>query len=197
MPTLMCQTSTFHFTVLLATSLLVVGLAGCKKNSYQSDKEIPAAIRDAASAKLKGKLARAWGGDNFEVGQKQQLHYLCLVGVDCPEPGQPYFNESRDHLVNTCSNREIEFEILYYDELKREIGHAWVTNADGKRVNLAIDLLSRGLGWYEGSDFEGSDRYRATMESARKKKLGLWIQPNPMPPWEHWEQTRDAVRDAK
>lgn len=197
MPPLICQTSSCHFTMLLATSLLAIGLAGCEKNSIQSDKEIPAGIRDTAPAILKGRLARAWGGDNFEVGQKQQLHYFLLLGVDCPEPGQPYFNESRDHLVNTCGKREIEIEVLSYDELKREIGHAWVTNGDGKRVNLAIDLLSRGLGWYQGSEFEGSDRYREAMESARTKKLGLWVQPNPMPPWEHWQKTRNAVRGRK
>ena len=91
----------------------------------------------------------------------------------------------------------MEMEVLHYDELKREVGHAWVTNADGKRINLAIELLSKGLGWYDGNEFEGSDRYRETMESARTKKLGLWSQPNPKPPWEHWKETEDAIRGKK
>lgn len=191
------QASSFHFTMLLATSLLAIGLAGCEKNPFQSNKEIPAGLRKIAPTILKGKLARTWGGDNFEVGQTHQLHYFFLTGVDCPGPGQPYFDEACGCLIDTCSDHEMEMEVLHYDELKREVGHAWVTNADGKRINLAIELLSKGLGWYDGNEFEGSDRYRETMESARTKKLGLWSQPNPKPPWEHWKETEDAIRGKK
>ena len=197
MPPPIIQSSTFRFTILLATSFLAILLAGCEKISSVSDKPMPAGLRETAPTTLRGKLFRTWGGDNFEVGQKQQLHYFLLIGVDCPEPGQPFFDEACDCLINTCSDREIEMDVLRYDEFKREIGHAWVTNDDGVRVNLAIDLLSKGLGWYDHNEFEGSDRYREIMESAREKKLGLWSQPNPTPPWEHWKNTQDAARGKK
>ena len=160
MPPLFNQTSPFYFSVLLATGLLVIGLAGCEKNSLVTGKNIPAGLREIAPTTLKGKLSRTWGGDNFEVGQKEQLHYFFLTGVDCPEPGQPFYEQACDYLINTCSDRDIEMEVLRYDELKRETGHAWVEDANGKRVNLAIGLLSKGLGWYDGNEFEGSDRYR-------------------------------------
>jgi len=193
MLSLIKQTSSFAI-LFLATGLLAVGLTGCEKTSFQSSKEIPAGLREIAPAMLKGKIARAWGGDNFEVGEKYQLHYFFLIGVDCPEPGQPFFKEARDYLLNTCSEQEIEMEVLRYDELKREVGHAWITNAEGIRVNLAIDLLTRGFGWFDENEFEGSDRYRNAMETARAAKLGLWSQPNPTPPWEHWQKTEDAIR---
>jgi len=183
--------------LLCATGMLINALIGCGKGSFQSNKEIPAGLRDVGPAKFSGKLARTWGGDNFEVGLKQQLHYFLLIGVDCPEPGQPFFEEACEHLINTCGDQELELEVLQYDELKRELGHGWVTNAQGVRINLALDLLSKGLGWYQGSEFDGSDQYRATMESARAKKIGLWSQPDPTPPWEHWKSTRDAIRGKK
>lgn len=194
MQSLNIQTSTFYSSILLATSLLVVGLVGCEKNSLVAGKNIPAGLRNVAPAILKGKLSRTWGGDNFEVGQREQLHYFFLTGVDCPEPGQPFYEEARTYLIDTCSDREIEMEVLRYDEFKREIGHAWVEDAKGKRVNLAIGLLSRGLGWYDGNKFEGAGQYRETMESARTKKIGLWSQPNPTPPWEHWKKFEDAIK---
>ncbi len=196
-PPLNRQIIGFRFGILLVGGLLAVGLGGCEKNSLLDGKNIPAGLRDVAPTKLRGTLSRTWGGDNFEVGQREQLHYFLLIGVDCPEPDQPFFQEAVDHLVDTCGNREIEMEVLSYDEFKRELGHAWVTDADGQRVNLAITLLSKGLGWYEGSEFAGSDRYRETMESARAKKLGLWSQPNPTPPWEHWKRTNDALSVEK
>ena len=197
MPPPNIQNSTFRFTILLATSFLAILLAGCEKISSVSDKPMPAGLREIVPTTLRGKLFRTWGGDNFEAGQKQQLHYFLLIGVDCPEPGQPFFDEACDCLISTCSDHEIEMDVLRYDEFKREIGHGWVTNDDGVRVNLAIDLLSKGLGWYDRNEFEGSDRYREIMESAREKKLGLWSQPNPTPPWEHWKNTQDAARGKK
>jgi endonuclease YncB( thermonuclease family) len=198
MPPLADQTDVRHQTLFLATLIvLAIGVVGCKRMSFKNNKEIPAKLRDVAPTTLRGKLHRAWGGDNFEVGQKNQLHYFLLVGVDCPEPGQPYYNQSCEHLVDVCSDREIELEIESYDQYKREIGHAWVTDADGTRINLALDLLSRGLGWHPGSTFAGSDQYRKAMESARERKIGLWSQPNPMPPWEHWKRTQDAVSNGK
>jgi endonuclease YncB( thermonuclease family) len=187
----------FQFGMLLAAGLMAIGLAGCEKNSLVEGKNIPAGLREVASAKLTGTLSRTWGGDNFEVGQREQLHYFLLIGVDCPEPGQPFFEEACDYLNETCGKREIEMEVLSYDDFKRELGHAWVTDADGERVNLALALLSKGLGWYNDSEFEDSDRYRQTMESARTKKLGLWAQPNPTPPWEHWKKTRDEIRGER
>ncbi len=193
---------TSYFSILfLVTGLLAVGLLscelGCEKASFQSSKEIPAGLRDVAPTTLKGKLSRAWGGDNFEFGQKQQLHYFFMIGIDCPESGQPFYKRAHNYLIERCFDREMDIEVLMYDELKREVGHAWVTEADGKRVNLAIDLLSNGFGWYDGNEFEGAEQYREAMESARAKKLGLWSQPNPTPPWEHWKKTQDVIRGKK
>lgn len=192
------QTAPSHFAILLvATGLLAIGLAGCDKDSFRSSKNIPAGLRDVAPTTFKGKVARAWGGDNFEVGENQQLHYFFLIGVDCPEPGQPFYDEARNYLLNTCSDREVEMEVLRYDEFKREVGHGWVNDADGERVNLAIELLTRGFAWYDQNEFEGSDRYREAMETARSKKLGLWSQSDPTPPWEHWQNTEDAISGKK
>jgi len=116
MPPLINQSSIFYLSALLASSLLAIGLAGCEKDPFQSDKPIPAGLREIAPTTLRGKLARTWGGDNFEVGQKEQLHYFFLTGVSCPGPGQPFFNEARDYLIITCSDFEIEMEVLRYDE---------------------------------------------------------------------------------
>ncbi len=179
-----------HAVRALVASVLIFGVAGCG----QSGKAIPAGLREVGPATLKGKLSRAWGGDNFEFGQQQQLHYFFMTGIDCPELGQPFGEEARRYLIDTYCDRELEMEVLQYDELKREIGHAWATNQEGGRVNLAIDLLSRGYGWYDGNEFEGAEQYRAAMEIARTKKIGLWSQPNPTPPWEHWQKTEDAIR---
>ena len=68
MPPLADQTDVRHQTLFLATLIvLAIGVVGCKRMSFKNNKEIPAKLRDVAPTTLRGKLHRAWGGDNFEV----------------------------------------------------------------------------------------------------------------------------------
>ena len=55
---------------------------------------VPAGIRAESSANLVGYIGRVWGADNFEFGDENALHYFFITGVDCPEPGQPFYEKS-------------------------------------------------------------------------------------------------------
>ena len=183
--------------VTLSVALVFLTICGCGDNALRllkQRKAIPAGLREDAQTTLRGKIKRAWGGDNFEVGQQEQLHYFFLVGVDCPEPGQPYYDEARNFLLDQTRDREIEMQVIRYDELKREVGHAWYTNDQGERVNLAIELLKRGYGWYNGKVFENSEAYAVAMEGARGNQRGLWQDPDPTPPWDYWQQVENEIR---
>ena len=191
--------SKVNVTLLVGLSVTLVSLAicGCGDSvlhALNQRKAIPAMLRDEVQTTFHGRLKRAWGGDNFEIGQVEQLHYCFLVGVDCPEPGQPFYDDALNFLLEQTRKRELEMQVTRYDDLKREIGHAWYTNDEGERVNLAIELLKRGYGWYDGSEFENLEAYKAAMEDARGSQLGLWQDPNPTPPWDYWQQVKNRIR---
>jgi len=102
-----------------------------------------------------------------------------LNGIDCPEKGQPFYEEATDYTSRFCLYKEVG--VIKYD--KDEYGRliADIILPDGK--NLSEELVRAGLAWwyYLYSD----DLVLKQLENeARLDKRGLWSQPNPMPPWE-------------
>ena len=53
---------------------------------------------------------------------------------------------------------------------------------DGLSLNLY--LLETGYAWWYQKYAPGCDACRHSAEKARLRGLGLWSQPNPIPPWE-------------
>lgn len=182
------QRCRFVLPMVLLTLMSLV-LPGCQKQ-----KAIPARLVQSLPARTNGKIIRAWGGDNFECGHRTQLHFFFIIGVDCPELGQPFYEEAKQHLLKTSQGQTIEMEVLDYDELKREIGHVWIINQAGQRINFGIELLEQGLAWFDQNEFEGADRYREAVKIAQDKKIGIWSQPDPIPPWEFWQRQVQSLR---
>jgi len=154
---------------------------------------IPAGLRAESSAKLVGHIGRAWGGDNFEFGDADALHYFFITGIDCPEPGQPFFKQSKLFLLRNFRRKVLQLTIDGYDDSKREFGHATYEDEDGRTTDVGLTMIENGLAWCDGSEFEGAQSYRDAFENARRKKIGLWAQPNPVPPWEFYRLQQASV----
>lgn len=155
-------------------------------------KSIPAALRTDPATTLVGYIGRCWGGDNFEFGDTEELHYFWLTGVDCPEPGQPFFQASKRFLLDRYKHKPLQLTVDGYDHLKREFGHAYYTSPEGVTTDVALDLLKHGMAWYDGSQFDGDQAYKDALAAAKKAKIGIWSQRTPVPPWEFWQQQQAA-----
>ncbi|WP_412479602.1 thermonuclease family protein [Azonexus sp. IMCC34839] len=107
-----------------------------------------------------------------------------LSGADTPETGQAYWRVARDALHRQIADRRMMVRCYKQDWRKREVCHALV---DGKDPALA--LVEQGLAWYA---FMFADEltpemrvaYEAAEAGARQGRIGLWQEPDPMPPWE-------------
>ena len=181
-------------------AIIMVALLACYIAVGRDDKllidstSIPAGVRAEASANLVGYIGRVWGGDNFEFGDASELHYFFITGVDCPEPGQPYFNQSKRFLLKNYGHKILELTIDGYDESKRQFGHAIYVDENGRSTDVGLTLVENGMAWYNGSEFEGSDAYREAFENAKRSKIGLWAQPNPLPPWEFYHRQQKSMQ---
>ena len=147
---------------------------------------VPAGLRAESSANLVGYIGRVWGGDNFEFGDASELHYFFITGVDCPEPGQRFYEQSKQFLLKNYRHKKLSLTVDGYDDWKRESGHALYIDEKGHSTDIGLSLIENGMAWYDGSDFEGAQAYRAAFENAKRKKIGLWVQPDPKPPWEFY-----------
>jgi endonuclease YncB( thermonuclease family) len=179
-----------------ASMLIFIGVMGCR-DSIES-KSLPAPIRDEVEYNLIGRIHRVWSADNFEFGDQQELHFILVRGVDCPKLGQAFHSQSRRAARALTNGKDVRIEVVGRDELMTEIADVFVSNEDNStqdETNVGLELIKRGLGWYDGNEFEGADVYRLAQEEAKAQKIGLWSLENPVSPAEFEAQMNQTMLD--
>ena len=116
-------------------------------------------------------------------------HKIRLSGIDSPEKGQPFGQTCKKSLSDLAYDRVVAVASNKLDRFGRVIGKVLV---NGQDVNL--EQVRRGCGWhykkYQNEQIL-DDRlsYNAAEELARASRIGLWIDSEPMPPWD-WRKAR-------
>ena len=162
------------------------------------------AFADAAT--LEGRVVRVADGDTITVlDSDTQQHKIRLAGIDAPESKQPYGQASRKHLAELVAGKNVTVEWAKHDKYGRIVGKVMVASPDAcpgarpncpKTLDACLAQIASGLAWhfkrYESEQSE-EDRHRYTFAEieARAKRVGLWGEPSPTPPWE-WRAEKRA-----
>lgn len=174
-------------------ALLMSTILGCQDSN--EDKALPAPIREQVEHVAVGRIPRAQGGDQFEFWESDIIHSVTIRGVDCPQPGQKFYREARGFLWKMTRKQLVRIEVVDREESMIEIADAFVINADPADIegdlNIGLALLRKGLGWFDGTEFENSELYQQAELEARTNKIGLWSQLDPIPPGE-FESAKQA-----
>ncbi|OGV69431.1 MAG: hypothetical protein A2283_16425 [Lentisphaerae bacterium RIFOXYA12_FULL_48_11] len=166
---------------------LVKGKSSKRQYTYSVMKRLLIPIIMAISFPLAygkdvGNVKRIVSGDTIEFFNKDSIITEHIKGIDAPEPGQPFFNESKTFLEKLISERTVELRVdelwcegAPLNEIMVEQGYAWFCPKNGKwfcyeTVNNDRNTLNRL------ADFESK---------AKKDKKGLWAKGTPVPPWEY------------
>ena len=150
------------------------------------------AILLAATALVADAAAVEWvqvkwvaDGDTITIlDSRNNQHKIRFHGIDTPERGQPYGNAAREALSDMVAGKTVGIVVVDTDRYGRTVGRVYV---DGRDVNLA--MVEQGFAWWYRR-FAPNDRaLEAAERSAREGKLGLWREPDPIPPWD-WRRSR-------
>ena len=174
--------------------LLIFVAVGCGEPSYST---VPAPMVKKPEYELWGNIRRIGGGDNFEFSDASGLHYISVRGVVSPKRGQKFYWKSINAVkALKPTTQPIRVKVVELDESMVEIADVFAADLT-EEINIGLELIRRGLGWYDGNEFEGAEEYRESEALARKQKLGLWSLDNPVPPWEFEkkETRRSATRN--
>lgn len=128
---------------------------------------------------LNGKVVGLSEGDTLSIliGESD-IRTVCLSGVDCPDKGQEFYQESKTAASDLCLGKQVSIEITGINDQGKTLGV--VTLEEG--LNLNQELLRRG--WAFHYTRYGQDPTLAELESqARTAHLGLWAQAEPVAPW--------------
>lgn len=128
---------------------------------------------------LSGKVVSIADGDTFTLldAEKQQ-HKIRLEGIDAPESKQAFGTQSRKALADRVFNKQVTVEWKEKDQYGRILGHVIV---DDQWINK--QQVADGWAWHF-KRYSKSAILADAENAARKAKLGLWADKEPIPPWE-------------
>jgi endonuclease YncB( thermonuclease family) len=157
-----------------------------------------------------GKVAWVSDGDTIRVNQGHTTTTIRFQAVDAPEiahkaygdrpatDAQPFGYDAKDFTFRKASRQVVRVAVDEIDKYGRSVGTIFLP--DGTNLNEA--LVAAGYGWWYAKYAPTRSRLARLEAEARHRKLGLWRDPDPMPPWifrhpelrEEWEKSKCELR---
>ncbi|MBN1949986.1 MAG: thermonuclease family protein [Bacteroidales bacterium] len=126
---------------------------------------------------ITGKLVRVIDGDDVLIQTIDSTFNVHLYGIDAPELGQTYCEQSVAHLESYLWN---EATLYLKNDINQEGISAWVVI---KRNNINVEMVRNGYAWYNRPHTINAELARSEMHASRFR-LGLWKSNDPVAPWD-------------
>lgn len=149
---------------------------------------------------ITGRVVGVADGDTITVlDAERQQHKIRLQGIDAPEKVQPFGQRSKENLSRLVFNKEVRVEWTKRDRYQRIVGKVWVQPADCPTCPMTLDAghaqITVGLAWWYrkyAKEQAPHDRgqYELSEQKARAKRVGVWQDNDPIPPWEWRKEKR-------
>lgn len=134
---------------------------------------------------IEGRVVAVADGDTLTVLDSNNEQFkIRLAGIDAPEKSQPFGARSKENLSNLVFSKPVTVQWEKTDKYGRTIGKVFVAGRDANLLQIRA-----GLAWhYKAYEKEQSpsDRadYAQAESNARTLRTGLWLDANPIPPWD-------------
>ena len=150
----------------------------------------------ASAETLTGTVVGVTDGDTITVMDAQrEPHKVRLAGIDAPEKNQPFGQRAKDSLSTLVFGKDVEVRWHKHDRYDRLVGKVMVAapdcrgNSCPRTLDAGLAQITVGLAWWyqkyaKEQSVEDAHRYEFAEQEARAKHAGLWMDPQPTPPWE-------------
>jgi len=152
------------------------------------------ALGAAHADTLTGRVVGLTDGHTITVlDANRQQHKIRLGGIDAPEKAQPFGQRSKENLSRLVFNKEVQVDWTKRDRYQRIVGKVWVQPSDCPTCPMTLDAghaqITVGLAWWYrkyANEQPSQDRgqYEFSEQEAKARRVGLWSEPDPVPPWE-------------
>ena len=127
-----------------------------------------------------GRVVHIVDGDTYDLlTDENEKIRVRMEGIDTPERGMPYYRVAKDYLGELCRDKLVMLVGSEKDRYGRTLGYSYLE--DGTELGEA--MIAAGMAWHF-KKYNDSDKLAELEIDARSKRLGLWKDENPMPPWE-------------
>ncbi|ADI30559.1 thermonuclease family protein [Methylotenera versatilis] len=143
---------------------------------------------------LLGRVVGVADGDTITVlDASDTQHKIRLGGIDAPEKKQPFGQASKRSLSDLVYDKAVQVDWTKTDRYGRIVGKVLLNGLDAN-----LEQVKRGLAWHytkyqKEQPFEDRLIYLHAQEGAKAAKVGLWIEPSAVAPWDWRKQGKTLV----
>ena len=149
------------------------------------------AFAGLAHAELVGPVVAIQDGDTIDVLVNRQPVRVRLAQIDAPEKRQAFGTRSRQALAELVFRQSVRVAETGRDRYGRVIGTVYLGNVD---VNA--QMVREGMAWVYRQYAKDRGLYELERQ-AQASRRGLWVDPEPVPPWEYRRDKRERSLGAK
>lgn len=136
---------------------------------------------------LKGKVIAVTDGDTIKLlTQDKVTHKIRLLDIDAPEKKQAFGNKSKDNLAEYIAGKNVTVKYETVDKYKRILGTIYFN-----QLNINLQQIKDGYAWVY-KKYSNNQIYYKEEHEARRLKKGLWIENNPLAPWEYRKKRKTS-----
>ncbi len=132
-----------------------------------------------ALADFSGRVTWVADGDTIEVVAGGAAVRVRLEGIDAPELDQPFGVDAKVFVQRYAGGQVVTVLEKGRDRYGRTLGDVILPNGD----HLNRRLVEEGLAWHY-KRYSRDAALAALEQRAQVRRIGLWGQSAPMPPWE-------------
>jgi endonuclease YncB( thermonuclease family) len=129
-------------------------------------------------------------GDTVTVlDASKTQHKIRLAGIDAPEKSMPFGNRAKEHLSSLVFGKDVVIDGQKLDRYQRRVAKVLLANRD-----TGLAMIESGHAWHYAKyerEQDANDRllYREAQAAARSARRGLWVDPEPVAPWD-WRHAK-------
>jgi endonuclease YncB( thermonuclease family) len=167
----MCMAVRAVFVIIVALFFVIIAFSSVKGGGMQV------------------KVMQVKDGDTVVVSPVDggQFFTCRLYGIDAPETarrnrlGQPFGEDAKKELKSLVLGQKVDVVLARRDAHNREVCIIRKNN-----ININLEMVKRGYAWafVRFARRHYASQYIEAEKHARDKRIGLWKDANPIPPWE-------------
>jgi endonuclease YncB( thermonuclease family) len=142
-------------------------------------------VTTVSASTLEGLVVGVTDGDTVTILVDRREVKVRVAGIDAPEKKQPFGQRSKQAMSECAYGKPSQVDWDKTDRYGRTIGKVTV---DG--VDCGLRQIELGLAWHykayaKEQTLKDREAYGRAEEGAKADRLGLWTDPNPLPPWDY------------
>jgi len=142
----------------------------------------------AHSETINGRVVGISDGDTLTILDASNMQFkIRLAAIDAPEKAQPFGQRGKQKLSEICYGKNASIRVVSTDRYGRSVG-----DVDCAGFNANEVMIQSGLAWVYRKYDKGHEHFYSFEEEARNARRGLWMDSNPMAPWEWRKVKRNA-----